>query len=103
MIQRLSHASLYVLDQERARRIYTEQLGFEVRNDLKLGSFRWLTVGPKGQPDLEIVLMEIQPSPFMDEETCATLRRLIQKGALSGGVLATADCQKTYQELQAKG
>jgi|SRR4051812_11893112 catechol 2,3-dioxygenase-like lactoylglutathione lyase family enzyme len=103
MIQRLSHTCLYVLDQERARRFYTETLGFEVRNDMTLGTFRWLTVGPKGQPDLEIVLMDIQPSPFMDEEACATLRKLIEKGGVSGGVFATADCKKTYEELKAKG
>jgi len=103
MIQRLSHTCVYVLDQERARRFYTDKLGFEVRNDMKLGSFRWLTVGPKGQPDLEMALMDIQPTPFMDEKACATLRTLVEKVGLSGGVLETADCQGTYDELRAKG
>lgn len=103
MIQRLSHASVFVLDQERAKQFYTEKLGFDVRTDVNLGSFRWLTVGPKGQPDLEIVLMAIQPSPYMDEETCATVRKLVEKGAMSAGVFATADCRKTYEELVGKG
>ncbi len=103
MIQRLSHASVLVLDQERAKQFYTEKLGFEVRTDVTMGTFRWLTVGPKGQPDLEIVLMAIQPSPYMDEATCATLRGLVEKGAMSAGVFATADCRKTYEELKAKG
>ena len=103
MIQRLSHASVYVLDQERAKQFYTEKLGFEVRTDVTMGTFRWLTVGPKGQPDLELVLMAIQPSPYMDEETCATVRRLVEKGALGAGVFATADCRKTYEELVARG
>src|ERR1700745_1816928 len=102
MIQRLSHTNIYVLDQERAKRFYTEKLGFEVRNDMTLGTFRWLTVGPKGQPDLELVLMEIKPNPFMDEEACATVRRLVQTVGLSAGVFATADCKKTYEELKAK-
>ncbi len=103
MIQRLSHTTVLVLDQERARQFYTEKLGFEVRNDVTMGTFRWLTVGPKGQPDLELVLMAIQPSPYMDEETCATVRKLVEKGAMSAGVFATADCKRTYEELKAKG
>ena len=103
MIQRLSHTNIYVLDQERAKRFYTEKLGFEVRNDMVLGTFRWLTVGPKGQPDLELILMAIQPSQFMDEATCATMRQLLEKVGLSSGVFETADCQKTFEELKAKG
>jgi predicted enzyme related to lactoylglutathione lyase len=103
MIQRLSHTNVFVLDQERAKQFYTEKLGFDVRNDMMLGTFRWLTVGPKGQPDLELVLMAIQPSPFMDEPTCAALRGIIAKAGLSSGVFETADCKKTFEELSAKG
>lgn len=104
MIQRLSHISIYVLDQEEARDFYVNKLGFDVRMDAKMDNgFRWLTVSPKGQPDLQIVLMPTGPSPMMDQETSDTLRALIRKGALGGGVLYTADCHKTYEELKAKG
>ena len=103
MIQRISHTSVYVLDQERARAFYTEKLGFEIRTDATMGDFRWLTVGPKGQPDFELVLMELKPSPMMDEDTCKTVRQLVEKGTFGGGVLETADCQKTYEELEARG
>lgn len=104
MIQRLSHTNIYVLDQERAKRFYTESLGLEVRTDIQLGpSFRWLTVGPKGQPDFEIVLMAIQPSEFMDAKSCASLREILDHVGLSAGVCETADCRKTYDELVAKG
>jgi predicted enzyme related to lactoylglutathione lyase len=103
MIQRLSHANIYVLDQARALTFYTEKLGFEVRTDARMGDFRWLTVGPKGQPDLELVLMPITSSPFMDEATCATLRDILQKSGLSSGVFETADCKKTYAEMKARG
>jgi catechol 2,3-dioxygenase-like lactoylglutathione lyase family enzyme len=103
MIQKLSHVTIWVLDQERARAFYTEKLGFEVRTDAKLGDFRWLTVSPKGQPDLELVLMPIAPSPMMDEATARTLRELVQKGVLGAGVFNTADCKKTYAELTARG
>ena len=103
MIQRLSHINIYVSDQQRALAFYTEKLGFDVRTDVTLGDFRWLTVGPKGQPDLELVLMAIKPSPFMDEATCAQLRQIQATSGLSGGVFDTADIHKTYEELKAKG
>jgi len=104
MIQRLSHITIYVLDQDAAHDFYINKLGFEVRTDARMdGGFRWLTVGPKGQPDLEIALMPTTPGPMMDQETSNMLRTLIQKGAIGSGVLETADCQKTYEELSAKG
>lgn len=103
MIQRLSHATVWVLDQDRAKAFYTEKLGFELREDVTMGSFRWLTVGLKGQPDLEIVLMPVAQGPGMDEATAASLRELVQKGAFGAGVLATNDCRRTYEELSAKG
>jgi Glyoxalase/Bleomycin resistance protein/Dioxygenase superfamily len=37
------------------------------------------------------------------EATCTTVRALVQKGVLGGGVLATADCRRTYEELRARG
>ncbi|HTE50851.1 MAG TPA: VOC family protein [Kofleriaceae bacterium] len=103
MIQRISHSSVYVIDHERAHAFYTEKLGFEVRTDATMGDFRWLTVSPRGQSDFELALMHLRPSPMMDEATCATLRALVEKGAFGGGVLETADCQKTYEELVARG
>jgi len=104
MIQRLSHITIYVLDQDAAYDFYINKLGFEVRTDAPFGEgFRWLTVGPKGQPDLEIALMPTTPGPMMDQETSDTLRALIQKGAIGSGVLETANIQETYEELKARG
>ena len=104
MIQRLSHVSIYVLDQDAAYDFYVNKLGFDVRTDQKMDNgFRWLTVSPKGQPSLEIALMPTTPSPMMDQETSEALRTLIRKGVVAGGVFETADCQKTYEELKAKG
>lgn len=104
MIQRLSHITIYVLDQAAAYDFYVNKLGFEVHTDAAMdGGFRWLTVSPKGQPDLEIALMPTGPGPMMDQETSDMLRTLIGKGAIGSGVLETADIQKTYEELKAKG
>jgi catechol 2,3-dioxygenase-like lactoylglutathione lyase family enzyme len=103
MIQRLSHATIFVKDQDAAKEFYVDKLGFEVRTDAKMGDFRWLTVGPKGQPDLEIVLMKIAPFGHMDAEAAETLGKLLDRGVLGAGAFETADCRKTYEELSARG
>src|SRR5947209_1775765 len=104
MIQRLSHTTLFVTDQDAAREFYVDKLGFELRMDQKMGEFRWLTVGPKGQPDLEIILMKIGANPGADDETSRQLRSMLETGKLgAGGVFNTADCMKTYAELKARG
>lgn len=102
MIKKLSHVNVFVLDQDRAKDFYTQKLGFEVRNDATLDGFRWLTVGPKDQPDLNILLAKPAP-PMFSEEDAALLRGLIAKGVMAGGVIDTDDCRKTYSELKAKG
>ena len=64
MITRMSHTSVFVLDQESAKVFYTETLGFEERFDIVMredfegagAGFRRLTVGPRDQPDLQIIL-----------------------------------------------
>ncbi len=104
MIQRLSHVSVWVLDQDEAYDFYVNKLGFEVRTDAKMDNgFRWLTVSPKGQPGMEIVLMSTAPSPMMDQETSDAIRTLVRRGKLGAGVFDTADCRQTYEELKAKG
>jgi catechol 2,3-dioxygenase-like lactoylglutathione lyase family enzyme len=103
MIQRLSHTTIYVTDQDAAYDFYVNKLEFEVRTDAKMGDFRWLTVGPKGQPDIEIVLMKLGPGGHMDAESAESLRKLVEKGVLGAGVFETADIQKTYEELSARG
>jgi catechol 2,3-dioxygenase-like lactoylglutathione lyase family enzyme len=103
MIQRLSHATIYVLDQDAAKDFYVNKLGFEARMDASMDNgFRWLTVSPKGQPDLQIILMKVD-GPNMQPDVASTLRDLLTRGKLGGGVLQTADCRKTYEELKAKG
>jgi catechol 2,3-dioxygenase-like lactoylglutathione lyase family enzyme len=103
VIQRLSHTTIFVTDQNAAYDFYVNKLEFEVRTDATMGDFRWLTVGPKGQPELEIVLMPLCPNQHMDAETVETMRKLLAKGAFGAGVFDTADIDKTYQEMKARG
>lgn len=103
MIDRMSHTSIWVHDQDEALKFYTEKLGFNVKTDITMEGFRWLTVSPPAQDDLEIVLMKPTPGPMMDAETVETLSRLMNSGAMGAGVLHTDDCRKTYEELKEKG
>ena len=103
MIQKLSHSTIYVLDQDAARDFYVNKLGFEVRMDQSMDNgFRWLTVCPKGQPDLQLILMKVD-GPNIEPEDAAVLRGLLERGRINGGVFQTDDCRATYEELKAKG
>lgn len=103
---KLTTAQLWVQDQDEALAFYTEKIGFEVRSDVtvpEMGNFRWLTVGPAGQPDVSIVLMAIPGPPVMDAETAEQVRTLMGKGFAGTIFLTTDDVQASYEELKARG
>ena len=103
---RISTAQVWVHDQDEALAYYTKKLGMEVREDVtvpEMGDFRWLTVGPVGQPDIAIVLMAIPGPPMMDDETTAQVRDLMAKGFAGTVFLTTDDCHASYEELKARG
>lgn len=106
MITKISHVTFFVLDQQKAYDFYVTTLGFKVNTDATMeNGFRWLTVTPPEQPDLEIALLPPLAGGGMgyDEETRNAFRILLEKGALGAGVLHTPDCRATYEELKAKG
>ena len=103
---RIANAQLWVHDQDEALAFYTDKLGMEVRSDVSLpemGGFRWLTVGPPDQDDMAIVLMAIPGPPMIDAATDAQIRDLMGKGFAGTVFLTTDDCQKSYEELSARG
>ncbi|HWL15813.1 MAG TPA: VOC family protein [Opitutus sp.] len=103
MIARLSHTTVFVKNQDSAREFYTKKLGFSVTNDVRLGTFRWLTVRAPEQKDLEIALLD--PAAMFDDEPeiREKFSQLMDAGKLGAGVFQTADCEKTYEELKARG
>ena len=104
MIKRVTHATLYVKDQNEALRFYTECLGFELRADRTIGDFRWLTVSPKQQPEFEIILYPIKADGFMlSEDDARSIAMLVEKGKLGGPVVKSDDVRKAYAEMTAKG
>ena len=102
MITRLSHTTIWVLDQDEALDFYTQKLGFQVRTDERMDDFRWLTVSPPDQPDHELILLVPGP-PMMDEETAEQVKALIAKGVLGPGAFETDDCSGTHAALRERG
>ena len=103
MITRASHLTLYVLDQDKAHDVYINKLGFRIHTDMTMDDgYRWLTVTPPGQPELEIVLQDPDASG-LDAEQAKAMRTLLAANAMGSAVFQTDDCQKTYEELSDKG
>jgi catechol 2,3-dioxygenase-like lactoylglutathione lyase family enzyme len=103
MINRLAVTTLWVTDQNEALSFYTEKLGFEIRSDVTFGEYRWVSVGPKNQPDFEIGLTPLKPEGGLTDEDVNALKKLLVEGKLSGAVWKTDDCRKTYAVLVSKG
>lgn len=103
MIHSMAHAVVYVLNHEEAKEFYVDKLGLEVKTDVTVGSFRWLTVGTPEQPDLEIALMELKPGGPIKEEHVPLFKKIIEEGGMGTGVFRTHDCHGTYEQLKAKG
>jgi uncharacterized glyoxalase superfamily protein PhnB len=101
MITKLNVASIFVLDKDEALDFYVNKLGLEKGQDVKQGSYRWLTVRVPGN-GTEISL-EQPGSPLHDDATAAQLRELIAKGAMSSLVFNTDDIRGLYETLQARG
>ncbi|MNJ95153.1 Glyoxalase/Bleomycin resistance protein/Dioxygenase superfamily protein [compost metagenome] len=104
MITRLSHANMYVLDQDSAYDFYINKLGFKLIDDIPMGDgSRWLTVSPPEQPDLEITLFPVKAGKMFPEEIAKTINDLIRKGKIGSGVFECTDIYATYEELKSKG
>jgi catechol 2,3-dioxygenase-like lactoylglutathione lyase family enzyme len=106
VIQRQSHSTIFVTDQQEALEFYRDKLGFEVRTDMPMtdeGDIRWLTLSPRGQPDLEIILAPLTPGPMFDAEQAEQIKGLVQSGALGIGVFQTDDINSDYERLNKQG
>jgi len=102
MITNIHLATVFCLDQDRARDFYVTHLGFEARTDISMGEgFRWVTIGHPSQPELDVALMV--PGPPLTPEAADFVRRELDKGEMHGLGLQVDDCRKTYAELSSKG
>jgi catechol 2,3-dioxygenase-like lactoylglutathione lyase family enzyme len=106
MLKQLTHAQIWVHDQDEALAFYTNKLGMELREDVtvpELGNFRWLSVGVPGQPDVSITLMAVPGPPVFDEDTRQKIHELMARGASGGLFFSTDDAKASYDELKNRG
>lgn len=96
----LNHFFINVLDADEALSFYRDALGLELRNDVANGDFRWVTVSPPAQPEVEIVLTNYLASSPEDADV---LRGLVAKGAMNGVVFRTSDVDGTFEKVRASG
>ena len=100
-ITNVSLVTVYVTDQDEAKRFYVDVLGFEEGTDVTMGDgFRWCTVRHPDHPEIDLTLMV--PGPPLDDEMAEVVRRSLAKGRMGGVGLSTSDCHKTYEELVAR-
>jgi predicted enzyme related to lactoylglutathione lyase len=99
MISKVMRITLVGHDQEEALRFYTEKLGLEKRADMPMGpNRRWLTVAPRDQEDLEIVLQPLGWFQGKEREQHAAM-----VGKNPSIVFAVDDCRRTCTMLAERG
>lgn len=90
--------SVYVDDQEKALRFYTEVLGFAKKADFSQGPFRWLTVASPEEPDGTELQLALN-----DNAVAQTYQQgLMQKGQ-PAAMFFTNDLQADYERMKARG
>uniref|UniRef100_A0AAU2VLP4 VOC family protein n=1 Tax=Streptomyces sp. NBC_00008 TaxID=2903610 RepID=A0AAU2VLP4_9ACTN len=80
---------------------YRDALGFEVRSDVGQGRMRWITVGPKGQPDTSILLAPPAADPGVTEDERRTITEMMAKGTYGWILLATRDLDAAFDKVRA--
>jgi hypothetical protein len=87
-IDKVSTITIAVTNQDEALSWFTHMLGFEKRVDQQSNGFRWLTVAPPQQMEVEFLLASWFPD---------------RVGKNATWVLSTRDCQGGYETLKEKG
>jgi predicted enzyme related to lactoylglutathione lyase len=90
--------SIYVDDQDKALRFYTEVLGFTKKADVSNGPYRWLTVGSPEEPEgaeLQLALNDNPPAK-------AYQQAILEQGQ-PAAMFSTDDVRADYERIKARG
>jgi uncharacterized glyoxalase superfamily protein PhnB len=90
-------------DPEESLAFYRDALGFEVRKDVGYNDMRWITIGPANRPDMNIVLTPPAADPGITDDERRTIAEMMAKGTYASIMLATADVDGLFEEVQASG
>ncbi|CAN5532750.1 methylglyoxalase [soil metagenome] len=90
--------SVFVDDQDKALKFYTERLGFIKKKDIPIGEYKWLTVASPDEPEGTEILLEPNVNPAAST---------FQNELFSQGIPLTAfevdDVQSEYEKLKKAG
>ncbi|HET6268374.1 MAG TPA: VOC family protein [Acidobacteriota bacterium] len=89
---------VYVNDQDKALRFYTEVLGFAKKADFSQGPFRWLTVGSVEEPDGTQLQLALNNNPAAK----AYQQAMFQEGQ-PAAMFYTDDVKGDYERIKARG
>jgi catechol 2,3-dioxygenase-like lactoylglutathione lyase family enzyme len=95
---RIHLASVFVDDQEKAARFYTEVLGFEKKEDVPLGEHRWLTVVSPDDPDGAQLLLEPDAHPAV-----APFRSALIEDGIPATSFGVDSVENEHERLSALG
>ena len=90
--------SVYVDDQEKALRFYTEVLGFTVKADFSNGPYRWLTVTSPEEPDGTELQLALNDNP-----AARTYQQAMFQQGQPAVMFYTNDVKGDYERIKAKG
>jgi len=91
-------SSVYVDEQDKALKFYTEVLGFVKKTDIPAGKYRWLTVVSPEEPDGTELLLE--PS---DNPATKTFKNALFEQGIPLTQFAVKDIQKEYERMKKLG
>ena len=89
--------SLYVDDQEKALRFYTEVLGFAKKTDFSQGTYRWLTVAPDEADGIEVQLS------LNDNPAAKAYQQAIFQQGQPAAMFFTDDIKGDHERIKARG
>lgn len=90
--------SIYVSDQEKALRFYTEVLGFVKKSDFSQGPFRWLTVASPEEPDGTELQLALNNEP-----AAKAYQQALFDGGKPAAMFYVDDVQKEYDRMKPLG
>jgi predicted enzyme related to lactoylglutathione lyase len=90
--------SIYVDDQEKALRFYTDVLGFVKKTDVSQGPYRWLTVASAEEPDGSELQLALN-----DDPAAKTYQQAMFQQGQPAVMFFTDDVQADYERIKARG
>ena len=94
---------LVVDDHDKALEFYRDVLGFTVTNDVSQGEYRWLSVSPPGQPELEVVIQSVGIYPGSSDDDRSAMDTLLAKGLMSSLILRVDDVDALFEHVASSG